>query len=118
MISEVKNIVSPDIFDFETYYPEDDECFYFLLSVIVGIKGTEVEETFNVEICTPKWLMTNYTEDDIILGKNKIIVFKYNRDKIFRRVRALFDGRDGNTWEEIAIKLSRIGQWEFEDYRK
>jgi hypothetical protein len=104
--------------DFETYYPEDDECFNFLLSVIVGIKGAKSEESFNVEVCTPKWMMANYPMDDIILGKNKIIVFQYNKENIFKRIKSLFDGRNGNTWEEIALKLSRIGQWEFEDYQK
>lgn len=118
MVSEVKNILSPDILDFETYYPEDDECFYFLLSVIVGIKGTEIEESFNVEVCTPKWFLKNYSEGELVIGKNKIIAFTYNRDNIFRRIRELFNGRSGNTWEDIAIKLSRIGQWEFESYQK
>lgn len=118
MISEVKNIFSPDVLDFATYYPEDDECFNFLLSVIVGIKGTKSEESFNIEVCTPKWLIANYNKDDIILGKNKMIVFGYNKEKIFKKAKSLFDGRSGNTWEEIAIKLSRIGQWEFEEYQK
>ena len=118
MISEIKHIVSPDILNFETYYPEDDECFSFLVSILVGSKEAQFEEAFNVEVCTPKWLLQNYNEDEILLGKDKIIVFVYNREKIFKRIRELFDGRSAKSWNEIAIKLSRIGQWEFEDYQQ
>jgi len=118
MISEIKNIMSSDIFDFKTYWPEDERSFMFSITVTVGIKGKPGGDLFGVEICTPKWLLDNYNENEIILGVDKLIVFKYDIEKILSRIRALFDGCSGNTWEEIAIKLSRIGHWEFENYQE
>jgi hypothetical protein len=118
MVSEVKKIISPDILDFNTYWPADEERFSFLLSVIVGPKGTITEESFDIEVCTPKWLLDKYDEDELILGRNKLIVFKFNMDRISSRIKKLFENCAGKDWNEIAIKLSRIGHWEFENYQQ
>ncbi|MBS1665187.1 MAG: immunity 8 family protein [Bacteroidetes bacterium] len=103
--------------DFDVYWPEDDEVFAFLISVGVGPRGTQAEESFDIQVCTPKWLLQKYSENDMILGRNKLIVFKFDMDKILARIRKLFDNCEGNNWEEIVNKLSKIGQWEFENYR-
>lgn len=118
MLSEIKKIISPDILDFYSYWPADEESFSFLLSVIVGPRGEKVEESFDIEVCTPKWLLKAYGENDMILGRHKLIVFKFDMDRIIARVRNAFDNCNGKDWNEIAIKLARIGHWEFEDYQE
>ena len=118
MLSEIKSIISPDILDFNTFWPTDEQSFSFLITAIVGPRGELVEESFDVHVCTPKWLMDNYNEYDIILGRNKLIVFKFDMQQILTRIKKLFDNCSGEDWSEIAIKLSRIGHWEFEDYQK
>jgi len=118
MLSEIKNIISPDIIDFKTYWPEDEESFSFLITVLVGPRGTAVEESFNVVVCTPKWLLKKYDENEIIIGKDKLIVFKFDMERILARIRKLFDNCSGKDWNDIAMKLSRIGHWEFENYRE
>ena len=118
MISEVKNIISPDIIDFEKFWPEDEESFSFLISVLVGIKGESAAESFDIMVCTPKWLLNKYNESDMILGSNKLIVFRYDIERILARIRKLFDNCTGKDWNEIAIKLSRISSWEFENYKQ
>jgi len=115
MVSEVKNIMSTEIFDLENYRPEDYESFSFLITVRVGPKGEDSSEIFYLDICTPKWLLSNQ-HDDFIIGKGKLIVFKCDMKIILKRIRQLFDGCSGKDWNEIALKLSRIGSWEFEDY--
>jgi hypothetical protein len=116
MLSEVKGIMSTEIFNLENYKPDDDENFSFLLTVTVGPKGEIGGDNFDIDVCTPKWLLNNQY-DDVILGKGKLIVFRCEMKRILAKVRALFDGCSGKDWNEIAMKLSRIGQWEFEDYR-
>jgi hypothetical protein len=117
MLSEVKGIMSTEIFDLENYRPDDYENFSFLLTITVGPKGEIGTEYFDVDVCTPKWLLENQ-HDNVILGKGKIIVFKCDMKMILKRIRALFDGVVGKDWNDIAIKLSRIGHWEFEDYKE
>ena len=118
MLSEIKKIISPDIIDFKTYWPEDAESFSFLITVIVGPRGDAGEESFDVVVCTPKWLLNKYDENEMILGKDKLIVFRFDMDRILARIRKLFDNCGGKDWDEIAIKLSRIGKWEFENYQE
>lgn len=118
MLSEIKNIISPDVIDFNNYWPEDEESFSFLITVLVGPRGAAGEESFNVVVCTPKWLLNKYDENELILGKDKLIVFRFDMNRILARIRKLFDNCSGNDWNDIAMKLSRIGHWEFENYQE
>jgi hypothetical protein len=117
MRAEVKSIISPDISDFITYYPEDDTLFLFLLQITIGTKNIEGGDSFQIEVCTPKWLMQNYNENEIIFPRGKLIVFEYDLEKILKRITDYCDSCEGATWEEIVCKISRIALWEFEDYR-
>lgn len=117
MVSEVKNMISPDIIDFKNYWPENEKSFSFLISVLVGPKGELTTESFDILVCTPQWILNKYEENEMLLGSNKLIVFKFDLEKILVRVKKLFENCSGKNWNEIAIKLSRIGHWEFEDYR-
>ena len=117
MESEIKSIMSTDIFDLENYKPIDDENFCFLVTLTVGIKGEEGGDLFNIKVCTPKWILANYNPREILLGKGKLIVLQCDMTAILSRIKGLFGGRSGKDWNEISTKLSRIGHWEFEDYR-
>jgi hypothetical protein len=117
MVSEVKGIMSTEIFDLENYRPDDYESFSFLLAITVGLQGETGADLFYVDVCTPKWLLDNQYYD-VISGKGKIIVFRCDMKFILARVRALFEGCSGKDWNEIATKLSKIGDWEFENYRE
>jgi hypothetical protein len=50
---EIKKLHSPDVWNLESFQPEED-CFGFLLQLIVGLKGVESEESFDTPVCTPK----------------------------------------------------------------
>jgi hypothetical protein len=118
MVSEVKNIISPDILDFNAYYPDDYKSFSFLIQVMVGPKGENSSESFDVIVCTPQWLIENREEYDTVIGKGRLIVFKFDLPNILSKIRKIFEGCSGRNWSEIAINLSRYGHWEFENYRE
>jgi hypothetical protein len=117
MLSEVRSIMSTEIFDLENYRPDNYENFSFLVTVTVGPKGEIGGELFDIDVCTPKWLL-DHQSDNAILGKGKLIVFRCDMKMILARIKGLFEGCSGKDWNEIAIKLSRIGHWEFEDYKE
>jgi hypothetical protein len=117
MISEVKSLMSTEVYDLENYRPDDYQSFCFTVTVSVGIKGEDGADMFNVNVCTPKWLLENYSKEEMLLGRHKLIVFYCDMPMILRRIRKLFDNCVGDNWAEIALKLSRVGHWEFEDYR-
>ena len=116
MKAELKSFQSPDIYDLEKYYPEIEDNFCFYLEISVGIKNAEGAEQFGITVCTPKWLLENKKDNEIIFGRHYLIVFEYNYQKIYGKIKSYIDKLDENSWEELALKVSRIGYWEFEDY--
>ncbi len=118
MRAELKGFHSPDVYDLEKYYPEIEDNFCFYIEISVGVKNEKGAEQFGLTVCTPKWLLENKKEDEIIFGKNYLIVFEYNYQKMYSKIKFYIDKLDGNSWEELALKVSRIGYWEFEDYKE
>jgi hypothetical protein len=107
---------SPDVRDLATYRPERPDDFGFLLQVFAGPEGGQGEDSFDVVVCTPKWLEQNHACSDVAFGRHYLIVFEYDYDRLFRTVEQCCDAAEGATWQEVAHKLSRLGKWEFEDY--
>lgn len=82
-----------------------------------GLGSDEREESFDVLVCTPTWLARVVATEGPQVGRHRLIVEKLNlhEAKLFllRQVERL----EAPTWPELAAKLSRLGYWEFEDYR-
>lgn len=116
MKAEVKNLYSLDIYDLSTYYPEDPESFSLALRAIVGPKDQPGEESFDIQVCTPNWLLQHCGREEIIIGRHFLIVFEYNYERIKRTIVEFCERCTGDTWQEVAEKVSRLGYWEFEDY--
>ena len=115
MKAELKGVHSPDI-DFNTFWPEESDNFGFLLQAMIGPEGQEGEESFGMQVCTPNWLKSRHSETDILFGKHMLIVFDYDIDRIKNYIAKYCERCVGDNWQDIASKLSKIGQWEFEDY--
>lgn len=113
---ELKSLHSPDVRDLENFTPKISNNFSFLLQLMIGPQGKEGEESFDVEICTPMWLKTNYKSDDIVIGRHQIIIQKYDYDRLVQFINKYLTSCTGETWSDIVPKLSRLGRWEFEDY--
>jgi len=115
---EMKHILSPDVDDLETYCPEDAESFGFLLQLIIGPKNQKGEESFDVMVCTPKWLSQHFGKDEIILGRHYLILFEYNYQRLINHINKYLQQCSGETWHEVAVKVGKLGLWEFEDYHE
>lgn len=118
MKAEIKHLHSPDVTDLKTYEPQEKDNFGFLLQVMAGPKGEEVEESFDMMVVTPKWLMKKYGNSEVILGKHYVIVFEYNYQNLYNRLQYEIDAFEEETWKAIALKLARLGHWEFDDYKE
>ena len=118
MKAELKGFQSPDVYDLEKYYPELEDNFCFYLEISVGPKNEKGSEQFGITVCTPKWLLDNKIEDGVIFGKNYLIVFYYDYKKLYNKIKSYIDKQNGNSWEELALKIGRISYWEFEDYQE
>jgi len=117
MKAEIKAIYSLDIDDLERYVPSQRDSFSFHLRIIAGPQYESGEESFDLTVCTPKWLLENLHADEVIIGRHYLIVMYYDYERILKTVKNYCDECVGNTWTEVAEKLGRLGHWEFEDYR-
>lgn len=117
MKAMIKNIFSPDVDMLETYQPEKNDEFSFLLQLIVGPEGEEGEEAFNIEVCTPKWIIASCNPEDIIVGRHRLIVLEYNYERLTHFLTDFCSRCIGDDWHQVVSKVSRLGHWEFEDYR-
>ena len=116
MKAELKRLHSPDAYNLEKFKPQDPTKFSILIQAMIGPEGKEGEESFDIEVCTPRWLEDAFNEGDVIIGCHYIIVMEYNFQKIDRAIRDYIDMCTGKDWCEIAGKLSCLGKWEFEGY--
>ena len=116
MRAVIRRLHSPDIDDLEGYQPSEPDRFSFLLQILAGPENGHGEESFDLLVCTPRWILEKHSPDDIVLGRHMMIVFKYDyqnlRDFLCRKVEEV----SGETWNDVAQGLSRLGRWEFEDY--
>lgn len=116
MYAKLKEFFSSDI-DLNNYWPDDEENFGFWVSLLIGPENTEGSEIFQLLICTPDWLKSENVNFEPVWGRHMLIVFEYNLTNIKAAVERYIENCSGENWEDIAIKLTRIAAWEFEDYQ-
>ena len=112
----IRYLHSPDIYDLTTYVPFDRDNVGFLLQVMAGPETDEGCESFDVQVCTPKWLLNHCSKEEVIIGRHYLIMGEYDYSRLLARISAYCSRIEGSTWEELAEKLGRLGKWEFEDY--
>jgi hypothetical protein len=115
----VKRLHSPDVYDLSKYVPDDPEHFGILVQVMVCPVGEDdVDESFDTVVCTPSWLSTRLGSTDIELGRHYTFVKQYDFVALTRFIEDFAAQCVGTTWDEVALRLGRLGKWEFEDYQE
>lgn len=112
----LKRLHSPDTFDLESFHPDEPDYFCVLVQAMFGTATVPGEESFDILVCSPKWLASEVEREGVVVGRHYLIVASFD----FERIRAFLgryaDECVGATWDEVAAKLGRLGRWEFEDY--
>ena len=116
VIPVLKRLHSPDVPDLDSFYPDDEQCFGFLLQAFFGPSGGDGEESFDIIVCTPRWLAREVERTGIMTGRHHLFVMEYSLGRIRAFLMRYAQACTGETWAEAASKLSRLGHWEFEDY--
>ena len=115
MRAEIKNVHSPDIFNLEEHIATG--AFAIHIQIIMGPRGQEGEESFDVQVCSPAFLEMSLG-DEIINGRHMIIMNSFSYKKFYEFIQKTFLSFEGANWGELALKISRYGYWEFEDYKE
>ena len=118
MRAKLKRLHSPDVSDLESFRPSDAEDFCVLIQAMFGPENSEGEESFDFLLCTPQWLVRKMKEEAVLPGRHYLFIKQYDINAVKKYLVGYVGQCEGDTWNEIAQKLARIGKWEFEDYRR
>jgi hypothetical protein len=84
--------------------------------MLVGPRDEKGEESFDVTVCSPAWFASNMNSN-VVSGRHFLFMKKYNYTLLREFIESYCNSCRGQSWEEVAVKVARIGHWEFEDYR-
>jgi hypothetical protein len=118
MRAKLKALHSPDI-DLEAFSPTDPTSFGFLLQAMIGPEDQDGAESFDIEVCTPKWLMERQQSGAapaVVLGTHMMFVSCFDLGQIRGELDRYCERCVGADWAALANKLASLGAWEFQDY--
>lgn len=98
----------------------DPAKFAFTARMIVGPPDPPGEESFDVWVCTPEWLAVECQRQGGILDARHHVVVdfrSFDQRSLRQWLEARVERAEGPTWTEVAGHLTRLGHWEFEEYK-
>ena len=114
--AQLKGVSTIDMIRLEDYKPENPTCFRVFIRAMVGPRGSEGAEAFTITVCTPAWVEKEVEKDGFVVGRHYLVVRAYDPGFIEKLIRKFVERWSGESWSEVAEKVARIGDWEFEDY--
>lgn len=112
----IKDIYSTDL-DVETYLPADPFDDGQWLRLIVGPEDGAGEESFDVLVCTTRWLARQIERDGLHLIRHALVMEKFDLGRAIERLHHEVGLASGSTWQQLLFSLVQIGRWEFDNYR-
>jgi hypothetical protein len=109
---EVKSMISPDL-DYGKVHWEPDNCSV-LVEVEIGEKGKEGADIFYFNVVTPKFLLEHPTNR---WGRGYLILKEFSWREIESFLNKLIHFVKKDTWDEVAVELSKELHWEFDNYQ-
>jgi hypothetical protein len=115
--------MKPVLYEIEAYVtdkplaewvPLDPDDIDIQLVAHVGVEGESGRDVFYFRVVTPKALARDLWAHRYVWGDELLVVERFDYKFIFSLVKAICDRIDGDSWEEIAGRLSRYIHWEFD----
>ena len=117
MRARLKHLLDDDV---ERVSTDDPAEFMYLAQMLVGPSDERGEESFNVVVCSPEWLAAAARRDGGLFHARHHLVVNFetfDRQAVHDWLAARVQDVSGETWDEVAERLARLGYWEFEDYK-
>lgn len=89
----------------------DPDDFTISLQATIGVENSEDGEVFEFLVCTPQWLMRSVADHKVVFARHHLIVETYSYSVIHGAIESMCNRTWGDTWHDIALKLSRYGLW-------
>lgn len=115
MKAYLHSINCPDVDDITNFEPST-ASFAIPLQLMVGpAENRESEESFDLVVCSPDWLSQ---EKQPVIGNHFLITNEFSYGALEQFFREYLASCHGEDWRAVALKVARLGRWEFEDYRE
>ncbi len=88
----------------------------FLLSgtACIGTAEPIACDNFDFTVISPKALEKKLSTTNLICGRAYFIMKEFNMNLLKERINNIISNCEGETWEEIALKISPYFYWEYE----
>jgi hypothetical protein len=86
------------------------------LEVYVGPADGPGEERYQIQVCTPAALQRFLDQQPWLIGRHWLFVRRLVPDEMTSWLCGRIESLHGDTYDDVAQKIARIGLWEFEDY--
>ena len=116
MIAELRALLTLEHEPIDSVRAESD-AFRISLRALVGSAGSEGEDSFDFDVCSPAWLDAQLDGDAVVSGRFLLIMRVFDARRIENYVRTRIAQASGDDWPSVAAKIARWSHWEFEDYR-
>ncbi|RMI28985.1 Imm8 family immunity protein [Nocardia stercoris] len=115
MKAELKGIHSPDadLTDSADVLSVDT----LLVQLMIGPQDAPGEESFDIVVCTPERHARAGDARGPEPDEYTLVLDRIDLALIRRYIENFLRDLERPTWEELATEISRIGKWEFQDYR-
>lgn len=113
----IRALYSSDV-DVDSYVSPNPHNDGIWIRLLIGPLGEGGEESFDVLVCTPTWLQSVVEHEGPQLGRHRLVMAQLDLAEAANFLRALIESLEAPNWTILAEKISRIGFWEFEDYRE
>lgn len=113
MKAQVRFISTNDGEDLEGVVLEDPDDVDIWITVVDG----PGQESFQLRVRSPLSLTRELNQWGPLHERHMIVVAKWDPQQIRSFINRLFTQAEGRDWNEVGEKLSRLGYWEFEDYK-
>jgi hypothetical protein len=110
--ARLKRLRSDGIEDLAAWEPPVPHSFAVPLVLEVGVLGERGREEFALLCATPRWLEERHGRQGAVLGRGLLVVFRWDHDRIRAFLARKVEACSGETWPEVARKVSRIAEWE------
>jgi hypothetical protein len=106
-IKSIEIMDAPEL-DPAKYIPDDPSDFGCTFGLKIGPADDKGEELFYLTACTPHWLAKECERDGFVWGRHHLVVPQYNLDAIVKTITEFVEECFGDSWSEVAVKLSRL----------
>lgn len=109
--------LSSDLHDLHNLSFETGEDFSIPIVAQIGTRGSPGSDLFYFTVASPSRIQEMAANGPVFV-RHVLLTASFNKSLLDVCVRKICDESSGDDWKEIAGKLGRYFQWEYEDYQE